>query len=431
MTRLFKRRSRMVSHGALGLALAMGGAGLAVSAPASAAMVQEQMSNDFQKEIVAVQEAYKAAQENPGYANADEAGKAQMLRTATSALQIAKGKVKNAQDRLYYGQFAYNIGKDSGNAALENEGLTSMLESGQLEQSTAAEIAGVLGQNAMDADDYATARRYFQQSVELGSTEESIPVMIAETYFSAGDSAGGFSALDAQIAAARAAGTLPADLLYKRGMTVAYEEDNAAKALAYSSALARDYPNDTNYGDAIVIVREFADLDTDGMLDILRLMYRTNTYKQSFDLAEHIEAANPMRRPGEVVAIIDRGYENGIIERSDQAFATWRSEAAARVDEDRGSLAEAAADVRAGGNAGLAIGTGDGYLGYGMAAEAEEMYRAALTKPGVNTEVAMIRLGIALVDQGKYAEASEVFAKVEGARKAVADVWAAYAANAS
>jgi hypothetical protein len=41
----------------------------------------------------------------------------------------------------------------------------------------------------------------------------------------------------------------------------------------------------------------------------------------------------------------------------------------------------------------------------------------------------LTRLGIAQFDQGKYAESEATFNKVEGARKAIANLWAIYAAQ--
>jgi hypothetical protein len=71
----------------------------------------------------------------------------------------------------------------------------------------------------------------------------------------------------------------------------------------------------------------------------------------------------------------------------------------------------------------------DALLSYGQAAKAAELYTIALGKPGVDTARAQLRLGIAQVDTGNYAAAQQSFAKVTGPRKAIAQLWAAYAAQ--
>ena len=65
----------------------------------------------------------------------------------------------------------------------------------------------------------------------------------------------------------------------------------------------------------------------------------------------------------------------------------------------------------------------------GEAAKAADLYQIALGKPGVDTAQVLTRLGIAQVDSGNYAGAQATFAKVSGARKPIAELWSAYAAQ--
>ncbi len=47
--------------------------------------------------------------------------------------------------------------------------------------------------------------------------------------------------------------------------------------------------------------------------------------------------------------------------------------------------------------------------------------------PGVDTAEVLNRLGIAQMEQGKYDEARNTFAQVQGARQAIARLWGVYA----
>jgi hypothetical protein len=49
----------------------------------------------------------------------------------------------------------------------------------------------------------------------------------------------------------------------------------------------------------------------------------------------------------------------------------------------------------------------------------------------VDTPRVLTRLGIAQADQGKTADAAATFAKVEGARQAIARLWALYTQQAA
>jgi hypothetical protein len=66
-------------------------------------------------------------------------------------------------------------------------------------------------------------------------------------------------------------------------------------------------------------------------------------------------------------------------------------------------------------------------LSYDKAAEAEEFYSKAAGMAGADMPVTLTRLGIAQLDQGKYAEASATFAKVTGPRKAITDLYGVWA----
>ena len=104
---------------------------------------------------------------------------------------------------------------------------------------------------------------------------------------------------------------------------------------------------------------------------------------------------------------------------------------AARVQADTADLPKLAKDARSpGATVATLMAAGDAFLSYQKPAEAEEFYALALAKPGVDTPRVLTRLGIAQADQGKTAEAQASFAKVEGARQAIARLWGIYAGQA-
>jgi Flp pilus assembly protein TadD len=73
--------------------------------------------------------------------------------------------------------------------------------------------------------------------------------------------------------------------------------------------------------------------------------------------------------------------------------------------------------------------TGDAYLGYGEWAKAAELYRAALTKSGVDASLTNLRLGIALARSGDKAGATAAFNAVTGTRADIAKYWLLYLAT--
>ena len=127
------------------------------------------------------------------------------------------------------------------------------------------------------------------------------------------------------------------------------------------------------------------------------------------------------------MAVIDEGYASGNLDRSNTFVSEARAEAAKRVKTDETELPELAKDARAA-NANLVtvMAAGNAFLSYGRAADAEEFFAKAATMPGANTPLVLTRMGIAQLDQGKYAEAEATFNRVEGARQAIANLWAIY-----
>jgi hypothetical protein len=198
----------------------------------------------------------------------------------------------------------------------------------------------------------------------------------------------------------------------------------------FGAGLVQNYGTPKNWGLAITVVREIGGIPGQEMVDLLRLMGRTNSYNEGRDYLEYIEAADPRKLPGEVVKILDAGVAAGKLSASDRTVADYRATVNERIGPDKASLPALERDARGGSATALTVmASGDAFLSYGEAAKAEALYAIALTKPGVDQARALTRLGIAQTDQGKYAEAQATFAKVTGNRKPIADLWSAYAAS--
>ena len=67
------------------------------------------------------------------------------------------------------------------------------------------------------------------------------------------------------------------------------------------------------------------------------------------------------------------------------------------------------------------------FLSYGEYDKASNFYQRALGMPGVDTNEALTRLGIAQIGLGDYAAARSSFAQVGGNRASIAKLWITYA----
>jgi hypothetical protein len=176
------------------------------------------------------------------------------------------------------------------------------------------------------------------------------------------------------------------------------------------------------------VVRDLNKYQSQEQIDLLRLMERTKSFAETRDYVEYIQAADPRRLPGEVLKIVNLGLASGKLSASDVFVSDAKASATGRIAADRASLAGLEREARAGAaSAATVMAAGDAFLSYDDPAKAEALYLIAINKPGVDMPRAMTRIGIAQTDLGKYAEAQASFAKVDGARAQIAQMWSAYA----
>ena len=415
-----RRRStgRFGASAALAVAL-MGGTALGVTALEAPAHAQKKAEKpQYSKGFVAA------------YQPVDEMLKAETpdLNAAKAALPGVLAASETPDDKYATGGLYYNVGRLTEDTNLQLEGVKQMLGSGKTSAENVAKFNTLAGQLSYNAQDYATARTYLERAVEAGASELELTGLIAETYLNEGRTQDGLTYLRGTINDLVAAGQPVDEAWIKRGLSAAYEANNAEEAVQYSLLYVDQFPSESAWGDAIAIQRNMLQYDSQQTLDLLRLARRANVLRSERDYLDYVDAADARRLPGEVDAVIAEGLADGNLSESNPYVVEVRNNARGRVDADRAELPKLAADARkAGADSALLMATGDAYLNYDRAAEAEEFYTMALDKPGVDTPRVLTRLGIAQLDQGKTEEARATFAKVEGARRAIARLWNAYA----
>ena len=416
---VFSKRSSTL---ALALALGMGGV-LSVTALEAPAAAQKKKKDDDKAAKPQYSKGFVAVY-NPVQQQLDQQGDITAVKAALPGVIAA---AENDDDRFVAGNLVYSAGVKSSDRALQRQGIEMMLQSGKVPAANQPQYNFLAGQFAYQDDDFGAARTYFERAAELGYAENDPVPLIAETYFQEERFADGVTYLSQAIEAKRQAGQPVDEAWIRRGLAMAYNNKLDAQAREYSSMYVRDYPSATSWGDAIGILYNTSEIGGEDSLDLLRLARRVDGLRQSNQYLEYIDQADPRKLPGEVVAVIDEGYASGNLDRSNTFVSEARAEAAKRVKTDETELPELAKDARAA-NANLVtvMAAGNAFLSYGRAADAEEFFAKAATMPGANTPLVLTRMGIAQLDQGKYAEAEATFNRVEGARQAIANLWAIY-----
>lgn len=406
------------------LAALAGSAVVAWQAPAAAAQKKEKAAPaakaNYSKGFVA---AYKPVEALANAPTPDYAA----IKAALPGLIAAS---ETPDDKAATGRMIFTVGQKSKDYPIALQGAEMVIASGKADSASLGQFNMVAAQLAYNLKDYAKSRTYFEGAIKAGYTENDPELMVAETYFAQDQEAQGLKYLSDVIAARKAAGKPVPEDWVKRGLSIAYKGQLTAEANQWAMMYARDFPSESSWGDAIAIAINNGNYAPPEMLDLLRLARRTDTMRTRAQYIEYIDTADARKLPQEVLTVIDAGTTAKLIDPSVQLVKEARALAQTRLAADKAELPSLQRDANAAGAKLVTVmAAADTLLSYGKAADAETLYSKALTMPGANTSLILTRLGMAQIDQGKFAEAQANLAKVQGVRKPIADLWALYAAQ--
>lgn len=385
--------------------------------------------------VNAAQAALQSAQGNArtqARANLDAAIAAlgSTLSAEKAQLDAAFAAATTPDDRYMAGNLAVNLGGIAKDSKLQRRGLEAMIGSGKVAPADAPKLQYYLGQFAFDQKDYATARTALGAAVQAGFHENDADALLAEAYLSDNQVPQGLTMLKQAIDTRNATPNKAPAGWYRRGLGAAYKAQLVDKAAEFAMGLVSNYPTADNWAGAITVVREIGKYPPQETLDLMRLMDRTKSYAEERDYIEYIQAADARRLPGEVIRVLDTGKASGKLRANDPFVVEARTIASGRLAADRSSLPTLERDARAANASAVTTASAaDAFLSYGEAAKAEALYTIALNKPGAEKDRVLTRLGIAQLDQGNSAGAQASFAKVQGPRRNIAQLWSIYAAQ--
>ncbi|MFC4295156.1 hypothetical protein ACFO0A_08815 [Novosphingobium tardum] len=423
----------------LGVVLAAGVAVAGAAVPAQAKTEkpkpEAKAAGKFSKEFAAAAQPLQIALDKAKVAKAKgPAGQAELdaaLAGTAAMMAAAEAAIQTPTDRLVAGQFAINLGGYNNDIKLRQRGAQYIVDSGQIGADKLPEFQYYLGNFAYANKDYAAAKTALAAAVAGKYPSDDAVELLADSYVKAGDPAGGLAQIRSAVDARRAAGqTVPNNWL-KRANLIAYNAKLGPQAMDWAMTQVELYPTAFNWLGSTQLVRRFANYGPQENVDLFRLMQRTGAFNNDAqyvqgEYKEYVEALDARRLPGEVLKILDSGIAAGKL----SASAPWVSEARAtangRISSDKASLGGQVASAKASPNGTAALSLADAYLNYSNAAQAESLYQAAIAKGGIDKDRAYTRLGIAQVDQGKWAAAKDSFSKVGGTRLPLAKMWLIY-----
>ena len=277
---------------------------------------------------------------------------------------------------------------------------------------------------------YAEAAASFEKVLQLDPNNQEAKNLIAQSRSVNATPAESVAMLQQTIAQQSAGGAKAPEELYKRAVSTAYKA-KLRTTPEISRQWVAAYPNPTNWSDAIRIYRNMNNVDDAGTLDLLRLARAANALKGEADYDRYAYAALTRGYPGEARMVLEEGIKAGAVDPNKSPFKEMIPQAKAKSAGEAATLDSAAKAAIASGTAKAALATGDLLYGYGEYARAAEVYRAALKKPGVDTSMANLHLGMALARAGDKAGATAALQAVSGARTEIAKYWLTYVSTLS
>lgn len=381
-------------------------------APAATAEYKPNISAAARKEIVELQTAVNAKD----------------TANIPAKLAAAKAKAKNKDDNYVIGKLQLKAAAEAQDSNGIIQGIEAIIASGAAPASEQVGLYNNLGKLEYNAKNYDKAAAALEKVLQLEPSNLDATVTLAETRNSQGRPAEAVALIQKAIAARVAAGQKPEENWYKREVKLAFD----AK-LPSAPAIARDwvaaYPSPKNWRDAIRIYQSTSGLDDTALLDTMRLARVVGALQGENDYFRYTNTLVTRGFPGEAKAVLDQGFAAKSIDRSRATFSQLYSLASTRSQGDLASLGASATAAKAAPDAKKAMTTAEAYYGYGEYAKAAELFRVALTKSGVDKDLANLRLGMSLAGAGDKAGALAAFNAAGGAQADVAKLWLTYLAQ--
>lgn len=305
--------------------------------------------------------------------------------------------------------------------------LNAMLESGEAPQAKVAKLraqAGILSSILGDRKDAIAQIEYANQQ---GFSSAQSQLALADARFQRNDNDGGLKAMTEAFALRAKEDAKPIEeSWYDRAIALSYKAKRPDMVESWTSAKLIAYPSPANWRSAVVNYLGSATAAPDQSLDLYRLMAATDGMASERDWLAYSTVAGQKGSAAEAKAALDAGVTAGDL---DPADAGVKKELLALKPKATKALAEipTLTTKAKSGNGAAALAAANAQFAAASFPAAAELYRAALTKGGVDTGLATTRLGIALARSGDLEGGKATLASVtDTAWLPVAHFWTAW-----
>lgn len=334
-------------------------------------------------------------------------------------LAAAQAVAKTSDDKYVVAVYQTKAATDAGDLAGMRAGIDALKASGGANPTDLVARYNNLGKRHYDAKQYDLAAASFDASLAVDANNADALKMLASTREVQGRGAEAVTLMAKSIAATKAAGVKPKENDYKYAARIAYDTKSPA-ATEITRAWIADYPNATNWRDALRIYRDVNGLQGDAKLDVLRLARAANALVGESDYFAYVNELVTGGYLNEAKAVIAEAGAAKAIDVNKHAFKQFAPRLAKAPTR---ATISAVAKTAINGPARAALEAGDVLYGIGAFAEAAPLYKAAVAKGGADANLANLHLGMALARAGDKAGATAALNAVSGPHANTAKYW--------
>jgi uncharacterized protein HemY len=349
---------------------------------------------------------------------------------APAKVAAAHAAAKSADEHYLASQLELKAALAAKNEAAMGTALRGMIASGVAPQDQLSTLHLTLGKIYYNQKQFPQAVAEFEKTLQLEPGNAEATSLLAQAKLTSASPADAVAMLRKSIAEKSAGGQKAPEDLYKQALAAAYKA-KLPEVVEISRQWAAAYPTPGNWSDAIRIYRNLNEVDDAGTLDLLRLARAAGALKGEADYDRYAYAALIKGYPGEAKAVLEEGIKAGAVDVAKSPFKEEMAQAKAKSAGEEATLDSAASKALAGGTAKQALATGDLLYGYGQYAKAADLYREALKRPGADSNLINLHLGMALARSGDKAGATAALNAVTGSQAEIAKYWLAYVSRSS
>jgi hypothetical protein len=395
---------------ALGVTLALG-----ISATAGPAAAQIVQATSLQPRL--------SKSERAALAPLVTAVQARDWAAAAAALPAAQQGANSGYARFLLANQTFALGVGRNDIAMQSGAIEALIASGGV---PAAEMPALNRARAALAQRSSDLKRHeagLTQYLAGAPNDVEALAALSEVKESMKKVPEAISLLDRAIDLRRASGQPVPEGWLRRAVRLTFDNRLAAESLKHSRALLQAYPSPVNWRDSVHIYRTIGGGDAAAALDAMRLTRSANALSGERDYLEFAQALSSSGLASESKAVLDEGVAARMVDPAEGQFKALIASSAKSATAQRAGLAAKQAQAAGAGTGVEALAAADQTFATGAYAKAAELYRAALTKGGIDTALANQRLGMALALAGQRAEAEAALRSVTGPRAELASLW--------